>query len=245
MTANATLLIDIERPDAAASVSLMCGRDFTVLRTDSTGRDVYGLAHNDREYLFFPMEISMKEEGCLLLGIPAGYEGEILDSLVDGARIEFSSVRGVPYFAGMPEEYQSSSGIIRVDESGALHVHLDKLEPGAPVPLPQEVQDDMAADACGCGGHQHGIASSPDHECCGRHGHHQQGLSDDKVFLDVYLKDLPDAKLASLIRKEASELNALLAIAKRAGLLAEITLEPDGGEDGALKIAVNRIVKTL
>lgn len=208
MSDHTTLLIEIYSPDAAEPVCLMNGRGFDVLRKDSTGQEVYGLAHQGKEYLLFPLDFRPLDAGKLAVIIPSEYEDWFFDATVEGARIVFSSTHGTPFFAEMPEEYHSNTGILRFDGSGKATVLLDRV-----------TQDRNEAD-CACG-HEHAHGHAP-HDSCGCGQHSRSSLSFPPARVT---QEESEREIAQKIRESAKELNVFLQRAAEVGLVVEADME--------------------
>ena len=213
-----TLFIDIEHPERAEPLCLMCGSGFEVLRTDATGVEVYGKSYRGKDYLLFPLDFSPVDAGVLAVGVPSEYQEWFMERGMDGARVVFSTPHGAPFFSDMPEEFHSSAGYLRVKDAAAIHIELDRLEPGA-----------TAQETCACG-HEH--AAAAEHctaRACGHEAHGGQAAHGGHEARS-------DRELAGRIRDAAKELNVLLDIAAREGLLVRLAL----GEDDASPEAVGR-----
>lgn len=223
------MFIDIRRPDHDEPLLLMCGSDFEILRTDKTGLEIYGKAHNGREYLLFPISFKALDAGVLEVRVPTEYREWFMERCMDGARIEFGTPHGRPFFPDMPEEYCSSSGYLRIDGEGMTRVELDRLEPGD---FPPE-HDDFEPGGCSCG-HSHKEETPPAASCgCEGISGHGHGL---------------DVELAGAIRAAAEELNALLRAASAAGVSARLTLDGAPDESGVpvtQRVRVSAIFRQL
>jgi len=125
-----TLLIDIEHDQHAKPLRFMCGSDFEMLRTDATGREIYGKSHQGKEYLFFPLQFQPLEAGVLAVRISGEYHEWLMEYDLDGARIIFSTPHGGPGFPDLPEEYRSSTGYLRVKDASSMRVELNQRELG-------------------------------------------------------------------------------------------------------------------
>jgi hypothetical protein len=123
-----TLLMDIEHPESSGRIRLMCGPGFSFLRTDATGRDIYGFVHKGVEYLLLPLSFTISENNVLLMTIPAQYEEWFAQMRLHGARIRFSSPCGEPPFVAMPEECRSNSGVLRIDDEGVIAIVMDRTD---------------------------------------------------------------------------------------------------------------------
>jgi hypothetical protein len=215
MSDKHALLMEIHLPDADEPLRLMSGQGFEALRTDNTGREIFGLAHNGQDYLFFPFSFRPLDAGVLSMNLPPEYDEHCLGENPDGARIVFGSTNGTPVFAAMPEEYHSSSRTQRQDANGAIRVLLDKVDP-------HQVTRDHDGDGCACGHHHAGkpevkAAAGEDHP----HDRQEHGHG-----------PIPDADLAALLRKKARELNAALALASEAGLSARLAVVESDESNG-------------
>ena len=125
MNTISTLLIDIEHPGLKEPLRLMCGHGFSALRTDNTGRDIFGFAHEGREYLLFPFSFATDGENRLIMSIPAAYAEWFANMNLNGARIRFASPHGEPLFAFLPKERQSGTGVLAIDDQGVIAVTMD------------------------------------------------------------------------------------------------------------------------
>lgn len=228
------LLIEIHYPDGSDALYLMTGQNFELLREDKGGREIYGLRHNEKEYLFFPFSFKAVSAGVLSMHMPAEYEESCLDKKADGARIVFGSTHGVPFFPEMPDEYQSSSGTIKVDDAGMVRIMLDKAEEGHAPSIRQD---------CGCGHAHHMPGLHPDTahagNCACGHGHEAHahkaengqargrlgGETDGCCCGSRYPSD---EKLAENIRIAAETLNMALRSGHAAGLCVFIGSSPHG-----------------
>lgn len=248
-TSNKTLLMEIQYADSSESLYLMTGQGFEMLREDKGGRELYGVRHKGREYLFFPFSFKAVEAGVLSLHMPPEYEESCLDRKADGARIVFRSLHGVPFFPEMSEEFQSNTGIIRMDASGLVHVHLDRAGEGETLPE----ADESTGDVCGCG-HHHSHAGGHhaehmygghhceeghhdhhgEHHCCGhgRHGAHHHHA---------------DEALAAQLREAADNLNKVLGQAFDAGLIIRLGLDSHGERkrDECPQVVISQIARPL
>lgn len=215
MSAQKALLMEISYPHSDEALYLMSGHGFEVLRTDNTGREIYGVAHEGREYLFFPFSFKPLDAGILTICMPQEYEESCLDHRADGARIIFSAQHGTPFFADMPEEYQTNTGIIRIEKNGEMRVLLDKAK---------EVEPPSAQSACSCG-HDHAHAHEHHHDdACGCAAPKQT-----------------DEQLAALLREKATALNLALRQAADAGLLTTLELT----EEKCPKVRIVQILRSL
>lgn len=124
MSGTNILLVEISH-ETAPSLYLMSGRDFEKLRQNPDGRDVYGVVHEEKEYLLFPLAFEKHADGVLALRMPACDDHLFSDR--DGHRVTFKSPQGDPYFSFMPEEYHTSTGILRLDADNKVTVELDRL----------------------------------------------------------------------------------------------------------------------
>ncbi len=241
-----TLLIDIEHPEQAEALRLMCGADFEVLRVDATGLEVYGKAHQGKDYLFCPLAFRPAEAGFLAVHMPSEYEEWFMERGVDGARVVFSTPQGRACFPDMPEEYRSNAGYLRVGKDAALHVELDRLEPGTKDwsrPCEEEAapgKDDTAPlSPCENAPAPETNASCA---CAAMHatvqGEHAEATAGQAAA---------DRKLAAGIRAAAEELNALLNRAAQQGLLLRLSLDHDGqnAEHGGARVQINGIYRPL
>lgn len=252
-----TLLLEITHPDENEPLRLMCGHGFDVLRTDNTGREIYGLQHEGEDYLLFPLAVDRHDDNALAVTFPAAY-GEFFDGWrTHGARVLLKSPHGIPYFPGIAEQFQSGRGMMRKDGEGGLTVILDPAEPGrAAKPSPEgerehDGRDQSQAARSGHGGHHthppHGRNHGGEpHEhgpgCACGHDHgdepHEHGMRE-RLILD-------DASLADAIRKRAEGLNLLLRQAADAGLVVEMSLEPSGQSGEACpQLSAPKIMKLL
>lgn len=222
MAEKPTLLIEIDHPELSEPLCLMSGSTFEVLRKDMTGLEIYGMTHQGKEYLLFPMEFRPLDAGILGLGMPSEYREWFLERNVEGARIVFGAPHGTPFFPDMPEEYRSSAGTLRLTPTGEFKVELDRVEPGGHA----FGHDEECGDGpCSCGHdhpHVHGHASEHAHKR--KHGHECAHGHDEAAPHAMSDKDLANA-----IRVRARALNELLDLAHKAGLVVELALEPDSG----------------
>ena len=229
MAQTQALLMEIHYPDGSDSLYLMTGQGFEMLREDTGGREIYGLRHNEREYLFFPFSFKPVDAGVLSVHMPPEYEESCLDSRADGARIVFGSVHGVPFFPEMPDEYKSSSGRIRIDASGRVRIHLDKLDPEHAV--------FSEIDGTCCHGHSdsHGQQNDGHHDHCGcGHGSPLSDRHKNRTAPGCGCENgtMTDEALARNIRHAADALNEALRLGVRSGLAIRIgTLSECGKED--------------
>lgn len=234
MNATTTLLVDIEHPDLDEPLYLMCGRDFCVLRTDNTGRDIYGFAHEGREYLLAPFSFEAAGDNRLIMALPPSYEEWFTDLGLDGARVRFFSPRGEPLFACLPDEYRSGSGRLDIDDQGRVHVSLDKADPAlinASRPAGPE-----PASPCACGHGHHHDHDKYDHD----HGHadheHEHAVR--------FQIGMTDQELADAIRKRVDGLNLLLRQAAESGLEVDVALAKESAPEFP-QLAVRKIAKLL
>lgn len=246
-----TLLVDIEHPGLAEPLRLMCGRGFSVLRTDNTGRDIYGFAHDGREYLLVPFSFAADGENTLVMTIPATYEEWFGDMNMNGARISFASPHGEPLFVSLPEEYQSGSGVLGIDDRGVISITMDKADPA---------QRAAFRDRCENGeekresGREHGATCACGHDHHGHDGHgpcdHEDGHARHQHEQAVRVHvGMSDQELADTIRKRIDGLNLLLKQAIASGLEVEIMLMGNNGADGdetsVPLLAVRKIARLL
>lgn len=124
MSGTTTLLVEIGHETAPDPLYLMSGRDFRKLRQNPDGREVYGVVHEGREYLLFPLAFEKRSDGVLALRMPAC--DDHLFSGRDGHRVTFKSPQGDPYFSFMPEEYHTCTGTLRLDADNMVTVELDR-----------------------------------------------------------------------------------------------------------------------
>lgn len=245
-----TLLVDIEHPGLAEPLRLMCGRGFSVLRTDNTGRDIYGFAHEGREYLLVPFSFAADGGNTLIMSIPATYEEWFEGMNMDGARISFASPHGEPLFASLPEEYQSGSGVIGIDGQGVISIAMDKAAPArraafrAHCEIGEEKREAKrehgATCACGHDHQRHGGHEHAEHEDGHARHQHEQAV---RVHVGM-----SDQELADTIRKRIDGLNLLLKQAAASGLEVEIVLMGNDGADDAPNsplLAVRKIARLL
>ena len=245
MPSTQALLIDIHFPDGSESLRFMTGRDFEMLRQDKNGREIYGLRHNEKEYLFLPFSFKPVDAGVLSLRLPPEYEESYLDHRAHGARIVFGSVHGVPFFPEMPDAFQTNTGKIDIDASGAVRILLDKAEPGNHPGVNHD---------CGCG-HEHHSALGPDSErhhgdCgCGNDGHGGHGHVEGHSHVEECgcrshdVNDANDAELASEIRLAAKILNATLRLGHKAGLSIHVDADEDG--EKCPQVRIRQIARPL
>ena len=215
MSAITTLLVDIEHPDLDEPLHLMCGQNFCVLRTDNTGRDIYGFAHEGKEYLLAPFSLEAAGENRLLMTLPASYEEWFTGLGLDGAHIRFFSPHGEALFAHLPDEYRSGSGLLGIDGQGRIHISLDKADPAlirASRPANSE-----PAGPCACGHkHHHTHDGLPPSGL--EHADHQH---EHRVRFQI---GMTDQELADTIRKRVDGLNLLLRQAAESGLEVDVAL---------------------
>lgn len=121
-----TLLFEIAHAESDKPLRLMCGHGFNVLRKDITGDEIYGVVHEGKEYLLFPLAFRKHEDGILSVEIPATGEEPFLSDR-DGHTITFKSPQGIPFFSEMSEAYRSCTGMLRLDADKNAFVHLDKV----------------------------------------------------------------------------------------------------------------------
>ena len=246
-----TLLVDIEHPGLTEPLRLMCGREFSVLRTDNTGRDIYGFAHQGREYLLVPFSFAADGENTLAMTIPPTYEEWFMDMNMDGARISFASPHGEPLFVSLTEEYQSGSGVLGIDDQGGISITMDKADPAR-----------RAAFRARCGngeekreaGREHGAPCACGHDHHGHDGHgpcnHEDGHahSQHEKAVRVHV-GMSDQELADTIRKRIDGLNLLLKQAIASGLEVDIMLMGDSGTSSdatsAPLLAVRKVARLL
>ena len=234
MSTITTLLVDIEHPDLDEPLYLMCGQDFCVLRTDNTGRDIYGFAHEGREYLLVPFSIEMADENRLLMTLPASYEEWFAGLGLDGARIRFSSPHGEPVFAHLPDEYRSGAGLLGIDDQGRIHITLDKADP-ALIRVNRPTGPKPASPcACGHDHHHEHDGTPPAHE----HTDHQH---EHRVRFQI---GMTDQELADTIRKRVDGLNLLLRQAAESGLEVDVTLATEAAPEFP-QLAVRKIARLL
>lgn len=258
MNTVTTLLVDIEHPDAAEPLRLMCGRDFTVLRTDNTGRDIYGFAHEDQEYLLVPFSFETTGENTLAMRLPASYEEWFMDLNVNGARIRLRSPHGESLFTHMPAEYRSGTGVLNIDQEGRIAVTIDRTDPahcaapGRSVTAGnrEKVQFQQFVSQSG-GGHSASCACGHDHSSHGGHsdaGQEAHSRHQHEHTIRVHV-GMSDPELADTIRKRVDGLNLLLQQACSAGLEVDLsfalcskdnTISPE-----CPQLTVNRIAKLL
>ncbi|MDR2489290.1 MAG: hypothetical protein LBD42_07350 [Desulfovibrio sp.] len=227
MNSITTLLVDIEHPDSSGRLQLMCGSGFSLLRTDATGRDIYGFTHEDREYLLIPLSFAIHADNRLAMTIPTLYEEWFADMRMDGARIRFTSPHGEPLFAALPEEYRSDSGVLRIDADGTVFIIMDKADPAhnaKRVPERESYHEARRDDASASAGHSRARGH-------GHHGHVGCGHSSHKAGSrtpspSYALISMSDQELADTIRKRVERLNMLLKQAAAAGLDVDILLAP-------------------
>lgn len=238
MPPTQALLMDIHYPDGSDSLYLTTGRGFEMLREDKSGREIYGLRHNDREYLFFPFSFKPVDAGVLAMQMPQEYEECCLDQRAHGARIVFGAVHGSPFFPDMPDEYKSNAGVISVDSSGSLRVLLDKVEPGTP----------FGSCGCGCGdqaGHGRGEkAAARSHGSERRHPPFGTRGSCGCAGANT-----SDEDLAAVIRLAAEKLNAALRRGYEAGLCISVSAGADtmadNDETTCPSVLISRIARPL
>lgn len=234
MSAITTLLVDIEHPDLDEPLHLMCGRDFCVLRTDNTGRDIYGFAHEGREYLLAPFSFETAGENRLLMTLPASYEEWFAGLGLDGARIRLFSPHGESAFPHLPDEYRSGSGRIGIDDQGRVHISLDRADPASI--QPNRPAAPKPASLCACGhDHHHGHdGRHHDHE----HTDHQH---EHQVRFQI---GMTDQELADTIRKRVDGLNLLLRQAAESGLEVDVAPATEAAP-GFPQLAVRKIARLL
>lgn len=121
-----TLLVEIAHADADTPLCLMCGHDFIVLRKDITGQEIYGVVHEGREYLLFPLVFRKHEDGILHVQVPVTGEEPFLSDR-HGHTVTFRSPHGTPFFNEMSAMYHSCTGVLNVDADQNAFVHLDKV----------------------------------------------------------------------------------------------------------------------
>ena len=221
-----TLLVEIERPVPAEPLYLMCGRGFSVLRTDITGRDLYGFAHDGKEYLLFPFSFAKNGGNTLSLNIPSTYEEWFMDMDMNGARIRFASPHGEPLFTHMAEEYRSGSGVLSIDAQGGISVTMDKADPSQPAahPLPERGKDQPNAGYA----HHSGCACGQEHS----HDHHAEAHVGHRHEQAVRLHlNMSDHELTDTVRKRVEGLNLLLLQAAVAGLEVDMAFAVNDAED--------------
>lgn len=260
MSSPQALLMEIHYPDGSESLYLMTGQGFELLREDKGGREVYGVRHRDREYLFFPFSFKPVDAGVLSLHMPPEYEEHCLGHKADGARIVFGSLHGVPFFPEMPDEYKSNSGRIAVDGSGRVRVLLDKLEEGL---------SPFAGHSCGCeqdhhGTHAHQTPTEGDGHGCG-HGRHDLGTHAHPASAsgggcgcgqeehsrhgqrprhdESAGRRAGDEQIAAAIRHTAEAFNAALRKGAEAGLSIQIHASPQDGD--CPQVCVRQIARPL
>ncbi len=234
MSTITTLLVDIEHPDLDEPLYLMCGRDFSVLRTDNTGRDIYGFAHEGREYLLAPFSIETADENRLIMTLPASYEEWFAGLGLDGARIRFSSPHGEPVFAHLPDEYRSGSGLLGIDDQGRIHISLDKADPAC-IRANRPARPKPASPcACGHDHHHNHDERSPAHE----HTDHQH---EHRVRFQI---GMTDQELADTIRKRVDGLNLLLRQAAESGLEVDVALATEAAPEFP-QLTVRKIARLL
>ena len=245
MNSIKTLFVEIDRPGLEEPLRLMSGHGFSVLRTDNTGRDIYGCAHEGKEYLLFPLSFEQSSRDRLDMSIPASYEEWFMDMVADGAVIRFTTPWGEHVFVGMPEEYQSGSGILRIDGSGGVSVTMDKADPSRRAVArdcekPHRPEDGAKPhvhdSACSCHGHEHA-----GHEHCHEH-HHGQAPHRHGTGVRVQVS-MSDPELADAIRKRTEGLNLLLQQAAAAGLEVNISLTVNRGSDNTPDCPQMSVVK--
>ncbi len=129
MHATIPLLIEIDRPEAKEPLRFMCGPGFEFLREDKTGREIYGLMHGGKEFLFFPFTLNTPETGVVNLSFPSEYEDTCLDAGLDGARIVFHCLDREAFFGDPAKDGLCLAGILRVSSENGFSVLLD--QPGA------------------------------------------------------------------------------------------------------------------
>lgn len=133
MSDDTLFLMEIFHPDHKESVCLMSGKGFEVLYEDKTGREVYGYAYEDKEYLFFPMTLNVTENGSIAVTASYDYEDSYLDQRADGSRVVLSSPYGLHFLADTYKNCISATGLLRVDSSGQVVINLDTTEKGKKV----------------------------------------------------------------------------------------------------------------
>lgn len=234
MNATTTLLVDIEHPDLDEPLYLMCGRDFCVLRTDNTGRDIYGFAHEGKEYLLAPFSFEAAGENSLLMTLPASYEEWFAGLGLDGARIRFSSPHGEPLFTRLPDEYRSGSGRLGIDDKGRIHISLDKADPASA--RANRPAGPKPASPCACGHDHH--HDHDGHHPAREHAEHQHEHS---VRFQI---GMTDQELADTIRKRVDGLNLLLRQAAESGLEVDVTFAAETAP-GLPQVAVRKIARLL
>lgn len=237
MTQTSALFIEIHGPEAEEPLRFVCGGDFDVLRTDATGMDIYGKSLHGCEYLLFPMDFRPVNAGLLQVQIPASFEDHPLSAQLNGARIHFKAAHGSPFFVEMPEEYWTDTGTLRINAEGHIIVELDKAEDGA---APGHNHDHDHGQSCGCG-HHHGPHH---HQPAGGHARHGQACgcgceeAAPPTAPDGPAEAMNRRELAAAIRARCNDLNALLALAAKAGIQAELVLDqtPDGPRPRIVRI---------
>jgi hypothetical protein len=256
------LLMEIHLPEADEPLRFMSGQSFEALRDDPTGREVYGLAHKGQDYLFFPFSFRPLDAGVLAMQLPPEYDDHCLGDNPAGARIVFGSTQGLPCFPDMPDEFQSNAGVLQLDPSGNLRVLLDKVDParkgqgafgaGGSEPAKPEPRK-PATEACGCG-HDHARPREKQADpCdCGHHHHDRRHHHHHPHHHHHHNHDahgpvpIADTELAALLREKAEELNAILFLAARAGLITELALDDAKGDPAAPpQVRLTRIARPL
>jgi hypothetical protein len=248
------LLMEIHLPEADEPLRFMSGQSFEALRNDPTGREVYGLAHKGQDYLFFPFSFRPLDAGVLAMQLPPEYDDHCLGDNPDGARIVFGSTQGMPCFPDMPDEFQSNTGVLQLDPSGNLRVLLDKIDPARKEQEPAFGQGGSepakpapgkpATEACGCGHDQAKPHEQQADPCgCGHHHHDHHHHHHHEAHGPV---PIADTELAALLREKAEELNAILFLAARAGLITELALD-DNKDDPAAPphVRLSKIARPL
>lgn len=251
MNRAATLLMDIEHPGLTEPLRLMCGCGFSLLRTDSTGRDIYGFAHQGREYLLVPFSFATDGENRLIMTLPAMYEEWFENMNVSGARIHFASPHGEPPFAALAGEYQSGSGMLDIDGQGVVRITMDRADPalhasdracGGRTEESEEARSGHS-ETCACGHrHQDSGGSGPAAPAGGHAQHHHEQAAIIRVSMN-------DQELAGAIRKRTDGLNLLLKQAAASGLEVELAFirnnEADYDAPGHPLLAVKKIARPL